>query len=331
MKNHNSEIVLRIAASTRQPGSLTRWGSMNLNRESTKSQAWHRSLAQIAPMGTDRSWMKTSLNLRGINMKILKRVCLTFAVALLLVGVISAQKTWEKPYKKWSKDDAMKIVTTSPWAATYQSINGSAAASQSQIARNQTDTVNGGGNGRNAGSFDRNAGPAPVVFRLHSGRPIREAIQRGREIAAGYDKMDDQKKQEFDASGKGFLDCAICKDYYVVSATKFPDPTSGSVDEGILQGSTLNDLKGNVWLVNDKGEKREIFQFTPPKRAGDSAYMFFARKDENGSELIRADTKSFKLLFNNNFFLSSNPYAALMPSSMEFKVPQLLVGNKLEF
>ncbi|MFZ1702332.1 MAG: hypothetical protein WBO10_07855 [Pyrinomonadaceae bacterium] len=264
-------------------------------------------------------------------MKFIGKAVFAVVAALLLSGLIVAQKTWEKPYQKWSKDDALNIVSSSPWAATYQSIAGSSAAAQSQIARNQSDTVNSGGGGRNAGSFDRSAGPAPVVIRLHSGRPIREAITRGRQLAVGYDKMNDQQKKDFDESGKGFLDCAICKDYYVVSVTKLPDSTSQSIDEGIFERLKLEDLKGNVWLITDGGQEREIFQFTAPKKAGESAYLFFARKDANGKDLITKDVKDFKVVFNNAFYSGSNPYAVFIPRSTEFKVSKIMIGSELAF
>lgn len=259
-------------------------------------------------------------------MKFNKIRLLLFICVCCLTNSISAQKTWEKPSEKWSKDDALKIVTGSPWAQTYQSTEGVAAAAQQQIQRER---ANSGGN--NPRSYDRNYGPAPVVIRLHSAFPIRQAINRGRQITAGYDKMDDKKKAEFNNSSKGFLDCAICQNYYVVSLTKFPDSTSQSVEEGIFQKLTFKDLKSMVWLINDKGEKRELAQFTPPKGSGDSAYFFFARKDDKGNLFLTSDSKEFKFVFNNEFFVSNNPYAGLIPRNFEFNVSKMMLGDKVEF
>ena len=212
----------------------------------------------------------------------------------------------------------LKIVTDSPWAQTYQSSASAAAAAQQQIGREVRDNANRGGNGSNLGSFNRTLGNPPVVIRLHSGLPVRKAIIRGRQIAAKYDKMKDNEKAEFDKSSKGFLDCAICQDYYVVSLTQFPDRTGQTVQEAIFQRMTMEDLKGNAWLLNDKGERSELVQFTPPKGPGDSAYFFFARKDDKGNVLLTPDNKSFKFVFNNNFLTSSNPYGSI--SSTKFRV-----------
>jgi hypothetical protein len=262
-------------------------------------------------------------------MKLIKNILFLIICICCLTNAVSAQKTWEKPFDKWSKDDALKIVTSSPWAQTYQSPEGAASAAARQIGREQRDTVNSGGN--NPRSYARNFGPAPVVIRLHSALPVRQAIIRGRQIAAGYDKMDDKKKAEFNESSKGFLSCEICQNYYVVSLTQFPDPSGQSVEEGIFQRLTFENLKGNAWLINDKGEKRELVQFTPPKSRGDSAYFFFARKDDKSNLFLTPDSKEFKFVFNNEFLTVSNPYAGLVPRNFEFKVSKMMLGDKVEF
>src|SRR5215212_11596324 len=124
-------------------------------------------------------------------MKLNRKILLLSICLYFLTGSVSAQKTLEKPLEKWSKEDALKIVTNSPWAQTYQSPESSSAAAAQQIRREQRDSVNSGG-GNLAGSSGRSLGNPPVVIRLHSALPIRQAIIRGRQIAAGYDKMDDK-------------------------------------------------------------------------------------------------------------------------------------------
>ena len=144
--------------------------------------------------------------------------------------------------------------------------------------------------------------------------------------------MDEKQKGQFDASAKSFLDCAVCQNYYVLTFTQFTDSSGQFVEEGIFQGMTMKDLKGNVWLINEKGERRELAQFTPPKGRGDSATFFFARKDDKGNLLIMPDNKEFKIEFNNEFLTSgNNRYAGLVPRHFEFKVSKMMVGEKIEF
>ena len=48
--------------------------------------------------------------------------------------------------------------------------------------------------------------------------------------------MSDADKAAFDKGREKFLECGICKDYYVVTLTKFKDSTGTAVDEGIFSG-----------------------------------------------------------------------------------------------
>jgi hypothetical protein len=265
-------------------------------------------------------------------MRLAKSIFLLFICISFLNVMTTAQKTWEKPFEKWNMDDALKIVTSSPWAQTYQSPEIEAAIAQQQAARDQrNNTANSGGSGATLGSVSRLLGASPVVIRLHSALPVRQAIVRGKQISAGYDKMNKQEKEEMDKSVSVFLNCPACQNYYVVTITQFPDSSSQSVQEGIFQRMTFKELEGNVYLHNDKGEQRELVQFTPPKRAGESAYFFFERKDDKGNLFLTPDNKDFKFVFKNEFLTPANPYAILVPRSFEFKVSKMIIGEKLEF
>jgi len=251
-----------------------------------------------------------------------------FVFLCLFISTVSAQKTWEKPLNKWSKEDAMKILTDSPWAKTYQSTEGSSSASAQQAGREQSDVRMGGAE---RGSSSRSAGPMPVVIRLHSALPIRQAIVRLQQIEMGYDKMNETDRAKFDANRKGFLDCAICKNYYVVTITKFKDSSGQSVAEGVFQRMALKDMKGNITLVNDAGVSRDIFEFTPPKGDGDSAVFFFQRVDDKGEVLLTPQSKDLKFVFKNDFLSSSNPYSIFVPRNFEFKISKMMIGENLIF
>jgi len=239
-----------------------------------------------------------------------------------------AQKTAEKPSNKWSRDESLKILSDSSWARTYQSTQASAAADAAAAVRHQAGTRLSGGD---PGSSALIGAPAPVVIRLHSALPIRQALTRLNQLSAGYDKMDEKGKAEFDVSVKKFLECAICQNYYVVTLTQFPNTTGQSVEEAIFQGMKLEHMKGNVWLTNEKGEKRELIQFTPPKQRGDSAVFFFARKDDKGVEFLTTANKELNFEFNNNFLTSSNRFARFVPRRFEFKISKMTVGENLMF
>lgn len=255
---------------------------------------------------------------------------------LVLVFCLSftafGQKYLEKPYNKWSKDEALRVLNDSPWAKGYQSPAGLAAASQNQTAREQADQVirPTAGN-QQRGSSARTVQPAPVTIRLHSALPIRQAMVRMQQIGAEYDKMSEADRAKFDESAKGFLNCAICQSYYVVTMVKAKNASGQSVEEGIFQSMILENMKGKVWLTNDKGEKRELVQFTPPKSESDAAVFFFKRTDDNGAALLSPETKTLKFVFANEFLDSRNPYSSLVPRNFEFNVSKMVMENKVEF
>ncbi|MET0753449.1 MAG: hypothetical protein ABWZ66_08755, partial [Pyrinomonadaceae bacterium] len=233
----------------------------------------------------------------------------------------------EKPYQQWSQEEAMKVVSAKPFADQYQSTGALAALSQQQQIREQWDTRM---RGHDRGRTSRIQTIAPVVIRLHSALPVRQALVRLRQIQVGYDKMKEDDRKKFDESQKVLLNCAICQNYYVVTLTKWKDK-SEAVDDGLFQTMKFEDFKGKVWLVNDKGERREVAQFTPPKVAGDPAVFYFKRTDDSGNPLLTTETKEFKFLFDNSLLDSNNSYGYLVPRSFDFSVSKLIIDNKVEF
>lgn len=255
----------------------------------------------------------------------------SFLVILLLTLFVApatfGQKYLQKPYKEWSKDDAGKVLSDSPWATTYQSEEGLVAAQSQQQARDSSDNNRGTYRG-NQGRVDP---PVPIIVRLHSALPVRQASVRLSQIASNYDKLNSEEQAKFDMSTAKFLECGICKGYYVVTLSKFPH-SSMSVTEGLFQSLKLEDLKGKVWLVNDKGEKLELTEFTPPKGATDAAVLFFKRTNDKGEEFFLPTDKEIKLSFATEFRdSSSNSYGKLVPRTLEFKVAKMVADGKLLF
>jgi hypothetical protein len=250
-----------------------------------------------------------------------------FASMLLLA--VSAIAQPDKPYTKWGKEEALRLLTDSAWAKPYQSNTGSANAAAAQIRREQGQTASSGGS--NPQSVARDFGPPPVTLRLHSALPMRQAVVRLQQIDAGYDKMNAEEKAMFDKSREKYLDCAICRDYYVVTLTKAPDSSRSSSEEGIFQGFTLQELKENVKLVNDKGEFRELAEFNPPKGPRDQAVFYFKRLDDAGNPLFSQDSKEVKFVFAPAFLDTRNRFAYLLPQRFEFKASKMVVDDKLVF
>jgi hypothetical protein len=144
--------------------------------------------------------------------------------------------------------------------------------------------------------------------------------------------MSEQLRAKFDVSAKEFLDCSVCQNYYVITLTKFPKAAGQGVDDGMFQNLRFEDLKGNVRLVNDKNDFRELVKFVPATRPGESAVLFFQRKDANGNVLISSQNKEFALTFSTEFLQNrNNPYSGLIPRRFEFKTSKLMMSDQIAF
>ena len=254
---------------------------------------------------------------------------LLFVLAAFIAAPVYGQKFLQKPYKEWSQDDAIKILKDSPWAIEYQSERLLDLAAKQQQQREQADTRL---SGTDRGNQNRPSVPMPVRARLHSAGPIRQAMVRLQQIQAKYDKMSAEDQKKFDDSTAKFLECAICKDYYVITITKWKDTSTSGISDGIFQSFKLADLKGKVWLVNDKDEKLELTEFTAPKSNTDSAVLFFKRADDKGAPFFTPSDKQVRLMFATELRSNTSGYSDLIPRSFEFKVSKMLTPEgKLEF
>ncbi|HVF45947.1 MAG TPA: hypothetical protein VNA17_00125 [Pyrinomonadaceae bacterium] len=261
-------------------------------------------------------------------LKFNKSVLAVLIVTLTAVAFGQSALEKNKPIDQWTQKEATEILNNSAWVRTYQSNEGAAAAAAAGARRQQSDN-------RLVGSersrSDLTGAPPPIVMRLYSGLPIRLAIARLRQIAAGYEKMNDKAKAEFNQANKMLLECPACKNNYVVSLTQIPNPSGEFVEEAIFEGMTLDQMKGNAWLRNDKGEKRELIHFIAPAKRGDSAMFFFARNDDKGNAFLTKDNSEFSFVFDGNFFTSKNRFAYLIPRQFDFKVSKITVADTLVF
>lgn len=256
-----------------------------------------------------------------------------YLFVLLAISLMSltaaAQKPWERPMDDWSKEDALHILNDSPFAKSYTSPNSVADAEKANVGREMGNSVlSGGSNPRSTG---RTAAAPPVTARLHSAKIVRQAIVSLKKLTPEYENLGSTERKTFDDQQTAYIDNKIYDSYYVISVTKTPDSTPGQVDEGIFQRTTLADVKGNVWLVADSGEKLEVFQFTPPKGGGGSAYFFFKRFNDAGEPFLKPNMKSFRLVFSNDFLTSKNPYTPFLPRNFEFTLSKITIDGKVMF
>lgn len=251
-------------------------------------------------------------------------------VTILSVVVFArVQEYWSaKPFDQWSKPEAERLLNDSPWARKQQVLIRYAERSTS-VAGGTNPAEAQGGLLRSQGNTALVAGArAPVDFvftlRLRSALPVREALVRLKQIEAHYDQMPAQDRSVFDGKMKGLLDCPGCVNNYVLtlSSTSKENPGADAVYT-TFAAAKLADIKRYITIANDRGEKRELIHFMPPRVPGDEATFFFSRLDDKEQPLLTRNSK--QLLFN----LTNNDVN--MVANFKIDVATLLLNGEVAF
>jgi hypothetical protein len=222
-------------------------------------------------------------------------------VLLFIVESIAAQDFWmTKSYKRWTKEEIEKLAGESPWATLV-------------------------GDGSNAQVLDTSY----VTMRLRSSILIRQALVRLKQIDAKYDKMDAAQKVEFDIKTKGTLECPACVENYAISISS--PIVNRQVRNGLpsLINVKFDQLKGKIYLQNDKGERRELVFFNAPLSNDGEATMFFPRFDAKGQPFLTKDSKSFSVIFTKRGNSSLSNFS--IPENTSFDVQKILIDGNVEF
>jgi hypothetical protein len=254
-----------------------------------------------------------------------RRTLVPLLMAMAGLTVIAwGQEAWtKKPFMEWSRSEAEKIMNDSPWASqqevrlrfdkeaqkaagSYSGVSAaSAAQSQTEVSRDL---------------------PVDFVFtlRLRSAVPLRQALVRLRQLQTDIEKMSPKELAAFDAQTKGLLECPACAANYVVTlSSKSKNSPGADAVFAAFKGGRLADLQRYVYIANERGDRRALVYFVPPKVPGDEATFFFPRLDEKGSPLLGPENK--ELLVN----LTDNQANSI--TNFKLDVSKLIVNGKVEF
>jgi hypothetical protein len=209
-----------------------------------------------------------------------------FIVGFTLIIIPTFGQGWtKKPYTEWSMGDVERILNNSPWA-------------QTQI---ESRSIN----------YDLPGNSYLAIIRLRSALPIRQALLRQKQFQLNYGKFNAVDKARFDKETEQFVQCPDCVDYYIVTVRSpmFADMAAGQKPGfagfdvlAPLRHLSLAEIKSSVYLENDKGERRNIVRFIPPKGEHEEAMFVFPRKDSQGRTLITGDNKAFYFKIDERLF-----------------------------
>jgi hypothetical protein len=219
----------------------------------------------------------------------------TFFGALM---VARAQQNWEKtPYRSWDAADVKAVLEKSAWSRVVE----------------QDTSVGSSILGVNAAKME-----VQTVILLRSAQPVRQALLRERQLANKYDRMNAAERVAFDEKNKALLDCPACAKYYVISV---------KCNYACYGGSFVEDHKKSFYLVNDRGERRELAGATPLADKQEGALFFFPRLNDKGAPLLTPASR--ELTFQ--FLIRAVVNADSMSQKYKFDVTKMMRGGEVVF
>lgn len=246
-----------------------------------------------------------------------------YAAALFAwVGQAQAQETEAErnAYRQWTRADVIKLLSDSPWARTQtQRVQ---RRGQVRSIAGQNEAATGERKGELTSAED--AYDYTFTMRLRSALPVRQAIVRLVQLENNYDALSKGERAALDAQTRELLECKECADYYVVSVG-FASSNNSSSDliYQWFNGQTLPGIKGYVYLANERGGRRDLARFIPPKSPGEEVFFLFPRLDERGQPLFTPADK--KLIFRMSDIKANSV------TNFSLDVSRLTVNGKVEF
>src|SRR5437868_6655504 len=252
----------------------------------------------------------------------LQSIGLVIGIFTLLSIGFATQEQAEKAFTQWSRSEAEAILNNSPWAIrnevrikfdkeTQVAAGSYSGVSSAAAAQSQTEVTS--------------QVPIDFIFtlRLRSALPVRQALVRLRQLESDR-KMSDQERASFDARTKGLLECPACANNYVITLSSKSTNTPGAdAVYTLFKGGRLADLQRYVYIANERGERRQLIYFIPPKAPGDEATFYFLRLDDHGAPLLGPEHRQLVINLTDN---QINPI-----TNFKVDVSSLMLNGKVEF
>lgn len=192
------------------------------------------------------------------------------ALAVSLAALVSLPVfgATDKPFRKWTLEEAVEVLTDSPWA------------------RQETFTHVVGGIG--SGVMGEKEIYSTFFVRFLSARPVREAYARVQQIQAGYDKLDRDGRRRVDKS----LASVLCLDSsrWIVLTVSFRsnDSTIELRMKEFFEVETTDSMRSKVRLSTGHFPQLELAAYFPPRDEAVGAKFVFPR-NVDGTPVVSPD------------------------------------------
>jgi hypothetical protein len=246
-----------------------------------------------------------------------KRIPVVLTLLLLVAIAVSTaigQKE-SKSWKEWSKKDAEKILTDSPWAHLQVDTDTS-----EMFFQPTTDQRTSGGRAPNAGSrleqgATNQATSLTYGIRFFSARPVRQAFMRMIQLR--------EKGLEPDVVARmnNFAEVPSNDSIIITVTIEGTDKRSLGKAMQIIDSAATGTLKNTTYLERNDGKRLFLEEYVPPGKDGFGARFIFPRMVDERPFLTSE--------FHDVRFVSE--FGTAIKLNMHFKLADMMVDGKLEY
>jgi hypothetical protein len=229
-------------------------------------------------------------------------------------SIVRANQNAKKPWTEWTREEAEKMLSSSPWAQTQKDTD------TSEMFFRPTADPRSGARAPNASSrLEQGATNVETILtygiRFFSARPVRQAFVRMIQLQ--------QKDLEPDVVErmKNFAEVPAQDSIIVAVTIEGTDKRSLGKVMQVISSAATGTLKNSTYLERTDGKRLFLEQYVPPGKDGFGARFIFPRIVDGRPFL---DTGIDDVRFVSEF-------GATIKLNMRFKLADMMLDGKVEY
>ena len=223
-------------------------------------------------------------------------------ICLMAAGSVIGQKK-VKPWKEWSKNDAQKILTDSPWAQRQVDMD---FVEPTPLTRPKDSSIDA--------TLKQNEGMTSSI-RFFSARPVRQAFVRIMQL------QNKDLSPEMVTRLNTFAEAPSENLIVIAVAVENPDANMLGKAMQIYRNATTTKLKSTTYLERSDGKRVFIEEYTPPGKDGFGARFIFPRMLD-GKPFLSEDATMIRFVSEMDSSIKLN---------MKYKVKEMMLDGKIEY
>jgi len=229
-------------------------------------------------------------------------VVVFLTIFLTAAGFVVGQNQM-KPWKEWSKNDAQKVLTDSPWA--HQQVDQD-FVEPTPLTRPPDASIDS--------RLKQNEGMTYGI-RFFSARPVRRAFVRMIQLQ--------RKDLPPDTMTRLNTFAEVASDDSIIIAVTIENPDANMLGKAmqIVRNATTTEIKNTTYLERSDGKRIFLDQYTPPGGDGFGARFIFPRMLD-GKPFLDTEIASVRFVSDLGNSVKMN---------MTYKVKDMMLDGKLEY